>query len=182
MERQQLINKIEEFSGALGPEGYDDFDFTNPLERENTWVESLDKIALIDGLVDLITHPPVNDIYTVMFTKQNLEDSISDLLELLAEKGYAETIFDKLKPYLANIESSYCFMLLGSLGYQASIDFLEKKTLEMNKLSDDNLRWLAYALGKTGEEKAKLLLKGMSKNIPLSKVDIHNEIKSFLRE
>lgn len=156
MNRDELISKLEDWAGLLGPfitwETYDDLE-----NIYDEWYNSLDEKD-IDIFIDIILNPP---------NKQEIEpidydQFIYHLVKALATIGRRNTksCIDKLQKYINIPIARVCIIdVLGNLKQTEGIGVL-RPLLEEN-LTDEEIISLASALWEIGGLEAKEILEYM---------------------
>jgi len=174
MTRQQAIAALADFAGPLGPfESLEEL-----LKRKEEWIVTSGR-ELADALLDILIHP-LDDNELRSATRENFEGELSEVLQLLGKRDplpFLQTI----GPYLTNPHARPTIIeVVGALGAQEGIDWLEP-LLSDERLTSDELIRLACALGEIGGDRARALLEHMRHSYPGETEALQREIDVALQ-
>ena len=154
MTRSQLIRKLADFAGPLGP-----FEtIETRAKQRNQWLITADEM-LLDALLDILIHPPDPEEFRPA-TGEDIDVELTEIFILLGQHNPFD-LLQRIGPLLKNKQARATIIeVIGALKQREGITWL-KLLLDEKSLSEDELIRLAVALGETGGIVARLLLKQM---------------------
>jgi hypothetical protein len=173
MTRTELVEPIADYAGPLGP-------FRTPEEREQQFRQWLSgaRFDWLEPLLDLLLNPPVEASHS--FGKDGWHVA---LVECLAHVGKLDPqrFHARVAPLLVREEIRLpVICALEEIGGQESAKVL-RVLYDTGTLSDEEISYLAGALGEIGGQEARETLLRMHMAIPVQKQNIHREMDNALK-
>jgi hypothetical protein len=174
MTRSQLIRKLADFAGPLGP-----FETLEArAELRNQWLITADE-TLLDTLLDILVHPPDLKEFRPA-TGEDIDVELTEIFVLLGRHNPLE-LLRRVGPLLKNKKArSTIIEVIGAMKQQEGITWI-KPLLDEKSLNEDELVRLAGAFGEIGGPEARLLLKQMRSSTSPKLTDVMEEIDIALQ-
>jgi hypothetical protein len=174
MTRKEVIKKVAQLSGPLGP-----FESLDERTRQRNEWAAAGEDEVIDLLSDILVNPPDAAQFR-QATSEDFELELSELLILLGQHDPTQLI-QKIGPLLTNGRARPTIIgVIGALGVEDGIRWLTP-LVESAQLTGDELVRLAGALGEIGGPAARLLLEQMRASTPAGMTDVLQEINIALQ-